>query len=162
MGDFSHLSATGEAAMVNVSGKQATARSATVQGLVQTSAACAEKLRGDTIHEIARTARFAGIQAAKQTSWLIPLCHQIPLAGVDIAIEFDAGERLFRITVTTRTVATTGVEMEAFCAASVAGATIYDMIKAVDPAASVGPFCLLEKQGGKDGSWLRHSGMNKG
>lgn len=106
-----------------------------------------------TAQEITRTARLAGIMAAKRTSDLVPLCHQVALAGVDLTIEFDGGERVFAIAATTRTESVTGVEMEAFCAASVAGITVYDMIKAVDPGATVGPFRLTEKLGGKTGRW---------
>ncbi len=153
MGDFSHLGKTGHAAMVDVSGKSPSRREATVRGLVRVSEECGTKLGAESCLEISRTARIAGIQAAKQTSLLIPLCHQVPLAGVDLTIEFDAGERIFAIAATTRTDSVTGVEMEAFTAASVAGLTVYDMIKAVDPGAVVGPFQLHEKLGGKTGRW---------
>jgi cyclic pyranopterin phosphate synthase len=153
MGDFSHLSATGEAAMVNIAGKATSARAALVAGRVQVSAACAAQLSDDALIEISRTARIAGIQAAKQTALLIPLCHQIPLSRVDILISFDPAAAAFTLSVTTATEAATGVEMEAMCAAAVAGTTIYDMIKAVDPAAVVGPFRLVEKRGGKHGLW---------
>jgi cyclic pyranopterin phosphate synthase len=153
MGDFSHLSATGEAAMVSIAGKEASARTAVVVGTVRVSAACAEALAPDAAREIARTARLAGILAAKQTHLLIPLCHQVPLAYVDIKIAFAAPSRTFDLEVTTHSDAATGVEMEGFCAAAVAGATIYDMIKAIDPAAVVGPFRLVEKRGGKRGLW---------
>lgn len=153
MGDFSHLNKTGQSAMVDVSGKTPTMRSATVRGLVRVSPNCAAKVTPDVALEIARAARIAGVMAAKKTSDLIPLCHQVPLSGVDLTIEFDAGERVFAIAAETRTESVTGVEMEAFCAASVAGVTVYDMIKAVDPAATVGPFSLTEKLGGKSGRW---------
>lgn len=155
MGDFSHLNKTGESAMVDVSGKDKTARSATVRGLVHVSAGCATKLSLEMTQEITRTARLAGIMAAKKTSDLVPLCHQVPLAGVDLTIDFNSGEQVFAITATTTTDAVTGVEMEAFCAATVAGITVYDMIKAVDPGATVGPFSLTEKLGGKTGRWTR-------
>jgi cyclic pyranopterin phosphate synthase len=121
--------------------------------VVRVSPACADALTPDALREIARTARLAGILAAKQTHVLIPLCHQVPLAAVDIAVAFAAATRTFDLTVTTTSDAATGVEMEGLCAATVAGATIYDMIKAVDPAAVVGPFRLVEKRGGKRGLW---------
>jgi cyclic pyranopterin phosphate synthase len=143
------LSAKGEAAMVDVAGKAVTLRSARVKGSVRVSPACAAKLTTETIAEIARTARIAAIQAAKQTHLLIPLCHQIALTGVDVAVTFDPDEAAFAVATGTRTQAQTGVEMEALCAATIAGATIYDMIKAVDPLAVVGPFQLVEKRGGK-------------
>jgi cyclic pyranopterin phosphate synthase len=153
MGDFSHLSRTGDAALVDVSAKQPTRRIATVEGRVTVSQACAAKLGQGAADEIRRTARLAGIQAAKQTSTLIPLCHQVPLTRVDVDIGFLSDERSFILRVTSEATAVTGVEMEALCAASIAGATIYDMIKAVDPAAVVGPFRLVEKLGGKNGPW---------
>ncbi len=157
MGDFSHLNKTGESAMVDVSGKAPTQRSATVRGLVRVSPSCAAKLTADSTREIVRAARIAGVMAAKKTADLIPLCHQVPLTGVDMTIEFDVGERVFAIEAKTKTDSVTGVEMEAFCAASVAGVTVYDMIKAVDPAATVGPFSLTEKLGGKNGRWTPES-----
>lgn len=153
MGDFSHLSETGEAAMVDVSGKAATARVAVVTGAVKVSALCAEKLTPDSIREICSTARIAGVSAAKETARLIPMCHPIPLTKVEVGISYNRS--VFELAVTTKTNANTGVEMEALCAATIAGATIYDMIKAVDPAAVVGPFVLKEKHGGKNGLWTR-------
>ncbi len=155
MGDFSHLSATGEAAMVDVSGKGASLRTALVRGLVTVSADCARKLTADSIQEISRVARIAGIQAAKQTHLLVPLCHQIALAGVDVVVHFDASEGTFSIAARAKTNAQTGVEMEALCATQIAATVIYDMIKAVDPGATLGPFQLHEKDGGKAGAWRR-------
>lgn len=156
MGDFSHLSERGEAAMVRLGAKPVTERSAHVRGLVQMSSACVQRLTDAAALEIARTARIAGIQGAKQTAQLIPLCHPLALTGVDLAIELDRGACTFTIEVRTETQAPTGVEMEAMCAASVAALTIYDMIKAVDPAATIGPMRLSEKLGGKHGRWVRH------
>jgi len=158
MGDFSHLSKTGEAAMVDVSAKTPTARAAVVRGLVRVSADCAARLTEPAALEIARTARLAGIQASKQTAQLVPLCHPLPLTGLDLAVALDRDERSFTIEARAHTVGVTGVEMEALCAATLAGVTIYDMIKAVDPAATVGPFLLAEKTGGKTGSWYRDAG----
>jgi len=156
LGDFSHLGSKGEAAMVDITGKASSARRAVVKGRVSVSALCVEKLTPAAAHEITRTARLAGIQAAKQTAQLVPLCHPIPLAKVDVAIEYVAPERQFLVAVTTATDAATGVEMEALCAATVAGVTLYGMIKAVDPGAEVGPFRLMEKSGGKLGTWTAH------
>lgn len=153
MGDFSHLSARGEAAMVDTTAKTATVRRARVEGEVQVNSACMERLTEGALLEITRTARIAGIQAAKQTWALVPLCHQIPLNGVDLAIELDRAGRRFTISSTVRTTSGTGVEMEAMCAASLAAVTIYDMIKAIDPGAHLGPFRLMEKEGGKSGRW---------
>lgn len=161
MGDFSHLSDKAEAAMVNLGTKAASARRATVRGLVRVSQTCIAKLSEDAAHEIARTARIAGIQAAKLTPQLVPLCHPIALTGVDLKITLDRGEQAFAVEAQTFTQAPTGVEMEAMTAALVAGITVYDMIKAVDPGATVGPFHLVEKHGGKHGSWLRADELQK-
>ena len=97
------------------------------------------------------TARIAGILAAKRTSDLIPLCHQLALSGVDI--DFEIGSSAIELTATVRTTDRTGVEMEALTAVSIAGLTIYDMIKAVDPAAHLDDIHVLAKQGGKTGVW---------
>src|SRR4051812_44190619 len=103
MGDFSHLSKTGEAALVDISAKAATQRAALVSGEVRVSAACATRLTPEAVQEIGRTARIAGIQAAKQTHLLIPLCHPIPLTAIDVAVAFEAAEQLFKINVRTAT-----------------------------------------------------------
>ncbi len=137
--------------MVDVSAKADTARAATVTGQVVMSDACVAKLTDVMATEIARTARIAGIQAAKQTHILVPMCHPLPLASVDLAIELLRAEATFAINCETKTRGPTGVEMEAMVAAQIAGTTIYDMIKAVDPAATVGPFRLTAKSGGKHG-----------
>jgi cyclic pyranopterin phosphate synthase len=99
------------------------------------------------------TARIAGILAAKRTSDLIPLCHQLALTGVDV--EFEVGTTDVAITATVRTTDRTGVEMEALTAVSVAALTLYDMLKAVDPAARIDDIRVLSKEGGKTGSWNR-------
>lgn len=153
MADFSHLSSTNQAQMVDVSGKTNTQRSATVENLVTVSPNCASKLLPEMIREIASTARVAGVFAAKKTSETIPMCHPVPLTGCDIDIRFDPDHSSFLIKCTAKTNSNTGVEMEAFCAASASALTIYDMIKAVDPAAIIGPMKLLEKRGGKTGVW---------
>ena len=98
------------------------------------------------------TARIAGIQAAKRTAELIPLCHPLPLSYVDVAIE--VGESTVTLTAEARTTAETGVEMEAMTAASVAALTVYDMVKGIERGVEVGPVTLLEKTGGKE-DWHR-------
>lgn len=158
MGDFSHLNQTGEAAVVDVTGKQASLRAAIVEGIVSFSEICASKLQKDSVDEIRRIARYAGMQAAKQTALLIPLCHQVALTKIELNIAFDKEKRCFLLSIKTQAHDVTGVEMEAFSAALMAGATIYDMIKAVDPAATVGPFNLIEKTGGQNGPWTRSAG----
>lgn len=142
--------------MVDISGKGASVRTALVRGGVRVSEDCAARLTVDAVSEIIRTARIAGIQAAKQTHMLVPLCHQIQLAGVDVTIDFARSERTFAVATRAKSTGSTGVEMEAIVAAQIAGTTIYDMIKAVDPAATIGPFALHEKDGGKHGPWRRH------
>ena len=157
VGDFSHLTDRNEARMVHLGQKPESERSALVQAQVSINAHCAQKLLPTMVDEISRTARFAGIQAAKQTSILIPLCHQVPLRGVEVIVHFDQRGALFTIQASAHTVAATGVEMEAMCAASIAAVTIYDMVKGADPHASIGGIWLVEKKGGKEGHWLRPS-----
>jgi cyclic pyranopterin phosphate synthase len=99
------------------------------------------------------TARVAGILAAKRTSDLVPLCHQLALTGVDV--DFTVRESDIEITATVRSTDRTGVEMEALTAVSVAGLTLYDMIKAVDPSARIDDIRVLRKEGGKSGNWTR-------
>lgn len=155
MGDFSHLSNDGTARMVDISGKADSARLASVCGVVSISTKCVELLGQRSILEVITTARIAGIQASKLTSQLIPLCHQVTLSRVDIDVKLDDQRSCFQLNATASSTGSTGVEMEALTAATVAGLTIYDMIKAVDPGASVGPFRLLTKSGGKHGQWSR-------
>lgn len=141
--------------MVDVTEKDATKRTAVAAGTFHT---CAEVVslitagglpKGDAL----ATARVAGVLAAKRTSDLIPLCHQLALTGVDV--EFRAGESAIDITATVRSTDRTGVEMEALTAVSVAGLTLYDMVKAVDPAARIDDVRVLRKDGGRSGTWVR-------
>jgi cyclic pyranopterin phosphate synthase len=153
--ELSHLDEAGAARMVDVSGKTATARTAFAAGTMQTTAEVLGLLtsnglpKGDAL----ATARIAGIMGAKRTPDLIPLCHQIALSGVDI--EFELGESTIGIRATARTTDLTGVEMEALTAVAVAGLTLHDMIKAVDPAATMNEVRLVRKEGGKSGTWER-------
>jgi cyclic pyranopterin monophosphate synthase len=141
--------------MVDVTGKDATKRTAVARGTLRTTADVVKLIatgglpKGDAL----ATARVAGILAAKRTSDLIPLCHQLALTGVDV--EFDIGATEVVITSTVRTTDRTGVEMEALTAVSVAALTLYDMLKAVDPAATIDEVRVLRKDGGKTGSWQR-------
>lgn len=150
---LSHLDDHGDARMVDVSDKAATARTATAVGTVRTTAEVIALIatgglpKGDAL----ATARIAGILAAKRTGDLIPLCHQLALTGVDI--DFEIGSSAIELTATVRTTDRTGVEMEALTAVSVAALTIYDMIKAVDPAAHLDDIHVVAKQGGKTGVW---------
>jgi cyclic pyranopterin monophosphate synthase len=159
MSDLTHLDADGRAAMVDVSDKSVTSRRAVARAVVHVSTATAEVVvagnapKGDVIS----VARIAGIQAAKRTHDLIPLCHQLPLAfvGVEASIDIAAGE--IELIAEARTTAQTGVEMEAMTAASIAALTVYDMVKGIERGASIGVIELLEKSGGRSGHWIRPS-----
>ena len=155
MGELSHLDAAGAARMVDVSGKEATARTAVACGVVRTTAEVVELLRRDGLPkgDALATARIAGIMAAKRTPDLIPLCHHIALSSV--GVDFSIGRNDVEITATARTTDRTGVEMEALTAVAVAGLALHDMIKAVDPAAVLDSVRLVRKEGGKTGTWLR-------
>ena len=150
---LSHLDDDGAARMVDVAAKAVTVRSATAAGTVCTTAEVTAMIaagglpKGDAL----ATARVAGILAAKRTSDLIPLCHQLALTGVDI--DFDISSGAVELTASVRTTDRTGVEMEALTAVSVAALTVYDMIKAVDPAARIENIRVLRKEGGKNGVW---------
>lgn len=153
--ELSHLDETGAAHMVDVTGKDATKRTAVAVGTLRTRADVVALIatgglpKGDAL----ATARVAGILAAKRTSDLIPLCHQLALTGVDI--EFRIGTTEVDISATVRTTDRTGVEMEALTAVSVAALTLYDMLKAVDPAAVIDGVRVERKDGGKTGTWTR-------
>lgn len=157
MGDFSHLNEFHEAIMVDVSPKEATLRRAMVKSRVAVSAECADRLTDQAVMTIKETAKIAAIQAAKQTAFLIPLCHQIALTKVSVDVFWDRDEGVFLLEVVSKAFAVTGVEMEAIVAANIGAATIYDMIKAVDPEAVIGPTVLCAKSGGKLGDWARES-----
>ena len=143
--------------MVDVSDKAVTARSATAAGRVRLSAECVAALRDRTVPkgDALAVARIAGIQAAKKTPDLIPLCHPLALSGVDVTAEVtDDG---VEIAATVRTTDRTGVEMEALTAVSVAGLTVIDMIKAIDRAAVITDVRVLAKSGGRRGDWIREA-----
>ena len=150
---LTHLNAAGEARMVDVSAKATTVRVAVAEGVVAIApAALAAIARGAVAKgDVLAVARVAGIMAAKRTADLIPLCHPLPISGVDLdlAVE-DAG---IRATATVRTTHTTGVEMEALTAVSVALLTVYDMAKALDRGMTIGGVRLLSKSGGRSGEW---------
>lgn len=144
--------------MVDVGGKNKTARSACAEAIVVMSPSLLERLKSQTLPkgDPFEVVRIAGIQAAKKTSDLIPLCHPLPLSKIDVDIELtETGARIETIAATT---AETGVEMEALVAASVAALTLYDMCKGVDKSVEIGPVRLLEKSGGKSGDWRRDPG----
>jgi cyclic pyranopterin phosphate synthase len=152
---FPHLSDSGEARMVDVSDKAVTARSATAAGSVRLSSACVTALRDGAVPkgDALAVARIAGIQGAKKTPDLIPLCHPLFLSGVDVTAEVvDSG---VEITATVRTTERTGVEMEALTAVSVAALAVIDMVKAIDRAAVITDIRVLAKSGGRRGDWVR-------
>ncbi len=155
-GRLTHLDERGQAHMVDVSDKPATAREAVAESLVQMAAATRALLaEGAPKGDVLATARIAGIQAAKQTSALIPLCHPLPLTHAQVDLE-PVPEGV-RITATCRCTGPTGVEMEALTAASVAALTVYDMLKAVDRGMAFS-VRLLAKSGGRSGTWTRKEG----
>ncbi len=156
MADLTHLDERGRARMVDVSGKADTARSARAGARVRMEPSTLDKILDGSLPkgDVLSVARTAAIMAAKQTSNLIPLCHPLPIASVEI--EFSkAGDGLLEIEADVRLTAKTGAEMEALTAVSIAGLTVYDMCKAVDRAMSVTDVRLLEKSGGKSGHYVR-------
>jgi cyclic pyranopterin phosphate synthase len=152
---LTHIDASGAARMVDVSDKETSLRIAVASSRIALSEATlhaiktADLKKGDVIG----TARIAGIMAAKETSRLIPLCHGLNLDDIDV--DFTLESDGIAITTTARCEGRTGVEMEALTAASIAALTIYDMVKAMDREAVIGPTMLLEKRGGKSGDWQR-------
>ncbi|MGX5666022.1 cyclic pyranopterin monophosphate synthase MoaC [Rhizobium daejeonense] len=157
MSGLTHISASGEAHMVDVGDKTDTVRIATAEGYVRMTAETLETIRAGNAKkgDVIATARIAGIMAAKQTSNLIPLCHPLMLSKVTVDITEDPALPGLRVVATTKLTGKTGVEMEALTAVSVACLTIYDMAKAVDKAMEIGGVRLVEKIGGKSGHF-RH------
>jgi cyclic pyranopterin monophosphate synthase len=152
---FTHLDEAGAARMVDVSGKDVTARSATATGKVLVSPAVVELLRGDGVPkgDALGVARVAGIMAAKRTPDLVPLCHPLSISSVTLDLEVhDDG---VAITAKVMTTDRTGVEMEALTAVSVSALTVIDMVKAVDKAAVITDVQVEEKTGGKSGTYRR-------
>jgi len=158
--DLTHLDKTGQARMVDVGAKPATAREAVAEGRVRMNAQTFKKaLDGDSKKGSVRAAaEFAGIAAAKKTSELIPLCHQIALSSVKLDIVPDEKNHALVVTARAKTIGQTGVEMEALTAVAVACLTIYDMLKASDRAMVIEGITLLEKSGGASGDYRRAVG----
>ncbi|BBH65402.1 cyclic pyranopterin monophosphate synthase accessory protein [Actinoplanes sp. OR16] len=152
---LTHVDETGAARMVDVSAKAVSARRAVAAGRVRTTAEVIDLLRRDGLPkgDALAVARLAGIMGAKRTPDLIPLCHPIGLHGV--TVELTPTDTTVEITATTKTADRTGVEMEALTAVATAGLTVIDMIKAVDPAASIEDVRVIRKEGGKTGLWER-------
>ncbi|MGW4481473.1 bifunctional molybdenum cofactor biosynthesis protein MoaC/MoaB [Rhodococcus triatomae] len=159
-GDLTHLDDEGRARMVDVSAKANTTRIAVAAGELQTTPEVVALVRADDMPkaDVLATARIAGIAGAKRTSELIPLCHQLALSSVKV--EFGFTESTITIEARAKTTGQTGVEMEALTAVAVAGLTLHDMVKAVDPAAVLNGVRLLTKSGGKRGNWVREDAVS--
>ena len=153
MGKLSHYDDSGNAHMVDVSEKSATRREAVASAFVELSPAVLAALPGNAKGNPLEIARFAGIQAAKKTAELIPMCHPLPLSFVDV--EATVVEGGIAIRATAATTAATGVEMEAMTAASIAALTVYDMCKALDQGIVIREVLLEKKSGGKSGEYTR-------
>ena len=150
-----HVDESGAARMVDVSGKDVTARTATASGRVLVSPSVVALLRGEGVPkgDALGVARVAGIMGAKQTPSLIPLCHPLSVSGV--TVDLAVGDESVDIVATVRTTDRTGVEMEALTAVSVAALTVVDMVKAVDKAAVITDVRVESKSGGRSGDWTR-------
>jgi len=157
---LSHLDEQGAARMVDVGGKPATLRTATAEGAVRMSREAFEAVRSNAVAkgDVLAVARIAGIQAAKRTGELIPLCHPLAVDAVEVQVTPDPDLPGVRIESTVRITARTGVEMEALTAVSVACLTVYDMVKALDREMVIEQVRLNQKTGGTRGDWRRAGG----
>lgn len=157
MTELTHVGSDGEARMVDVSRKDATARLARASGAIRMDRTAFDAIRHNQVAkgDVLSVARVAGIQAAKRTWELVPLCHQVPLSSVELVISALADGSGYQVEATAKTTAQTGVEMEAITAVSVALITIYDMAKALDRGMRIGDIRLEEKSGGRSGHWKR-------
>ena len=154
---FTHFDDHGNAAMVDVSEKQDTARTAVAKGSIFMNEECFRKVQEGSLEkgDVLGVARVAGIMGAKKCSDLIPLCHVLPLTKLAVDFEFHEENREIRAFSTAKTTGKTGVEMEALTGVSVALLTIYDMCKAIDKYMEIGEICLVRKTGGKSGEIKR-------
>ena len=154
-GGFTHFDASGNAVMVDVSGKPATARTATARARVVMSPATLTMIEAGTAKkgDVLGVARIAGIMAAKRTSELVPLCHPLPITAVVVELTPDRAANAVEIAATVRTTGQTGVEMEALTAASIAALTVYDMCKSVDRGMRIEGLRVVHKAGGKSGEF---------
>ena len=155
MSELSHVDETGAVRMVDVGGKQPSRRRAVARAEVRMAPETARRLRELPKGDALATAQVAGIMAAKRTAELIPLCHPIGLDHVAVETRLDETLPGVRVRGTVRAVGRTGVEMEALTAVAVALLTVYDMVKAADRAMELGAIRLVEKTGGKSGTWRR-------
>lgn len=157
MAELTHLDEHGHATMVDVGEKATTQRIAVARGEVRMAPTTLAAIRAGTVPkgDVLAAARIAGIQAAKRTPDLIPLCHPLLLTKAEVTFEVDDVASRVLVTATVRCSGQTGVEMEALTAVSVAALTIYDMAKALEKEMVIADIHLLEKRGGKSGTWLR-------
>ncbi|MDF2660376.1 MAG: moaC [Paenibacillus sp.] len=156
---LTHFNDDGRARMVDVSGKAETKRTATAQTTVKMRPSTLDAVKTGRLGkgDVLAVAQIAAIMSAKKTSEWIPMCHPLPLTGVDIAFSDNGADELY-IQATVKTTGLTGVEMEALTAVSAAALTVYDMCKALEKEMSIGPTVLLSKTGGKSGDYIRPPG----
>jgi cyclic pyranopterin phosphate synthase len=154
--ELTHLDAQGQARMVDVAGKDVSERSAVARAVVRMDPRTAAAVEAGNAPkgDVLASARLAGIQAAKRTSELIPLCHPLPLTYVGVEAQVDSRAGTVTLTASARATARTGVEMEALTAASVAALTVYDMVKGLERGVTITDIVLLEKRGGRQ-DWRR-------
>ncbi|WP_243388517.1 cyclic pyranopterin monophosphate synthase MoaC [Bacillus kexueae] len=159
MSEFTHINEQGRAKMVDISEKNETVRSAVAKTSVMVSQLLYERIISHQMEkgDVLSVAQVAGIMAAKNTPFMIPMCHPIPLKAVDIQFDWKENEKkyILEIVATVKTKGATGVEMEALTAASLCALTVYDMCKSIDKGIIIGPTYLVEKTGGKSGDYQR-------
>lgn len=156
MSELTHIDSQGHAHMVDVASREVTVRTATAIGKVLLSSEVVSALRDNSVPkgDVLSAARLAGIMGAKRTSELIPLCHPIAIHGVQVDLKIE--DYGVSISATVKTSDRTGVEMEALTAVSVSGLTVIDMVKSIDPTATITEICMTEKDGGRNGHWIRN------
>ena len=154
---LSHINSKGKAEMVDVSEKEISTRTAEAYAEVKASDEVFNAIKNNTVKkgDVLSIAKFAGIQAAKKTSDLIPLCHNIFISKIDVELKLNSKKKTVEITSFAKTTAQTGIEMEALTAVSVAALTVYDMCKAIDKSMVISEIKLLSKTGGKSGNYRR-------
>lgn len=155
--DLTHFDEEGRARMVDVGGKEPTKREAVARGTVLMKAETFRRIRDKEIQkgDVLGVARVAGIMAAKRTPDIIPMCHPIPITGVDVYFYPDKNKNAIEVESVVRTTGQTGVEMDALMSVSVAALTIYDMCKSIDKGMSISDIRLMKKTGGKSGDYVR-------
>jgi cyclic pyranopterin phosphate synthase len=157
MKKLSHINSKGKAEMVDVSEKEITTRTAEAYAEVKVSKEIFNAIKNNSVQkgDVLSIAKFAGIQAAKKTSELIPLCHNIFISKIDVEMKLNSKKKTVEIRSFAKTNAQTGIEMEALTAVSIAALTVYDMCKAIDKSMVIGEIKLLSKTGGKSGDYIR-------